>query len=46
MGLNVLLHGDGGDSFFKFPNQALQNNLMGVVALAPNKDACEFIVSW
>ncbi|TVY18252.1 hypothetical protein LARI1_G002960 [Lachnellula arida] len=37
-GLNVLLHGDGGQSFFDFPNQALQNNLMGVVVLAPNKD--------
>lgn len=37
-GLNVLLHGDGGQSFFVFPNQAVQNNLMGVVVLAPNKD--------
>ena len=37
MGLNVLLHGDGGQSFFDFPNQAVQGNLMGVVALAPNK---------
>ncbi|CAD6444784.1 0f292a56-1668-4961-9796-9e364f4d9605 [Sclerotinia trifoliorum] len=36
-GLNVLLHGDGGTSFFDFPNQAVQNNLMGVVVLAPNK---------
>ncbi|RKF57220.1 putative cyclin-like f-box protein [Golovinomyces cichoracearum] len=35
-GLNVLLHGDGGQSFFDFPNQALQDNLMGVVVLAPN----------
>ena len=38
MGLNVLLHGDGGQSFFDFPNQAVQQNLMGVVALAPNQD--------
>lgn len=37
-GLNVLLHGDGGTSFFDFPNQAVQNNLMGVVVLAPNKE--------
>ncbi|KAF7861385.1 hypothetical protein EAF04_007950 [Stromatinia cepivora] len=36
-GLNVLLHGDGGTSFFDFPNQAVQNNLMGVVVLAPNE---------
>lgn len=35
-GLNVLLHGDGGQSFFDFPNQAVQDNLMGVVVLAPN----------
>lgn len=37
-GLNVLLHGDGGTSFTDFPNQAVQNNLMGVVVLAPNKN--------
>lgn len=37
-GLNVLLHGDGGQSFFDFPNQAVQNNLMGIVILAPNKN--------
>jgi hypothetical protein len=37
-GLNVLLHGDGGTSFFDFPNQAVQNNLLGVVVLAPNKN--------
>ena len=30
MGLNVLLHGDGGQSFFDFPDQAVQGNLMGV----------------
>jgi poly(3-hydroxybutyrate) depolymerase len=34
--LNVLLHGDGGQSFFDFPNQDVQNNLMGVVVLAPD----------
>ncbi|PBP25900.1 hypothetical protein BUE80_DR003137 [Diplocarpon rosae] len=38
MGLNVLLHGDGGQSFTDFPNQAVQDNLMGVVVLAPNKE--------
>ncbi|TPX10656.1 uncharacterized protein E0L32_008390 [Thyridium curvatum] len=37
MGLNVLLHGDGGQSFFDFPNQAVQGNLMGVVVLAPSE---------
>ena len=36
MGLNVLLHGDGGQSFFNFPNQAVQTNPMGVVVLAPD----------
>jgi hypothetical protein len=36
MGMNVLLHGDGGQSFFAFPNQAVQKNLMGVVMLAPD----------
>jgi len=36
MGINVLLHGDGGQSFFDFPNQVVQQNLMGVVALAPD----------
>ncbi|KAF2006345.1 hypothetical protein P154DRAFT_482156 [Amniculicola lignicola CBS 123094] len=36
MGVNVLLHGDGGTSFFDFPNQAVQANTMGVVLLAPN----------
>lgn len=36
MGINVLLHGDGGQSFFDFPNQAVQNNLMGVALLAPD----------
>ncbi|KAK1758577.1 hypothetical protein QBC47DRAFT_145407 [Echria macrotheca] len=37
LGLNVLLHGDGGQSFFDFPNQAVQGNLMGVVVLAPSE---------
>ncbi|CZT51955.1 uncharacterized protein RSE6_13183 [Rhynchosporium secalis] len=37
MGVNLLLHGDGGQSFTDFPNQAVQNNLMGVVVLAPNQ---------
>lgn len=37
-GLNVLLHGDGGQSFFDFPNQNVQDNLMGVVVLAPNEN--------
>ncbi|KAH9814842.1 hypothetical protein DFH28DRAFT_893946 [Melampsora americana] len=35
-GINVLLHGDGGESFFDFPNQEFQNGLMGVVIMAPN----------
>ena len=35
LGLNVLLHGDGGQSFADFPNQNLQDGLMGVVVLAP-----------
>ncbi|KAK3394748.1 hypothetical protein B0H63DRAFT_517844 [Podospora didyma] len=37
LGLNVLLHGDGGQSFFDFPNQAVQGDLMGVVILAPSE---------
>lgn len=36
MGLNVLLHGDGGQPFFDFPNQAVQANLVGVMILAPD----------
>lgn len=36
LGLNVLLHGDGGQSFFDFPNQAVQKNLAGVAVLAPD----------
>jgi len=37
-GLNVLLHGDGGQSFFDFPNQAVQGSLLGVVVLAPSEN--------
>lgn len=36
--MNVLLHGDGGQSFFDFPNQGVNSNLMGVAVLAPDKD--------
>lgn len=36
MGVNVLLHGDGGQSFFDFPNQNVQANTMGVALLAPD----------
>lgn len=32
----MLLHGDGGQSFFDFPNQAVQNGLAGAVVLAPD----------
>lgn len=38
IGMNVLLHGDGGDSFFDFPNQGVNANLMGVAVLAPDKN--------
>ncbi|KAH7358502.1 hypothetical protein B0T11DRAFT_299558 [Plectosphaerella cucumerina] len=40
MGVNVLLHGDGGQSFFDFPNQGVsaQGNLAGVAVLAPNEN--------
>ena len=34
--MNVLLHGDGGQSFFDFPNQNVQANTMGVALLAPD----------
>jgi hypothetical protein len=34
----VLLHGDGGQSFFDMPNQAVQANTMGVALLAPDKN--------
>ncbi|KAF1846129.1 uncharacterized protein K460DRAFT_284693 [Cucurbitaria berberidis CBS 394.84] len=36
LGVNVLLHGDGGQSFFDMPNQNVQANTMGVALLAPN----------
>lgn len=36
LGLNVLLHGDGGQSFFDFPNQGVNSNLAGVALLAPD----------
>lgn len=38
LGANVLLHGDGGQSFFDFPNQNVQANTMGVALLAPNQN--------
>ncbi|POR33275.1 Cyclin-like F-box [Tolypocladium paradoxum] len=38
IGMNVLLHGDGGQSFFDFPNQGVKANSMGVAVLAPDKD--------
>jgi len=38
LGANVLLHGDGGQSFFDMPNQAVQANTMGVALLAPDKN--------
>ncbi|KAM3506713.1 hypothetical protein MY11210_007450 [Beauveria gryllotalpidicola] len=38
LGINVLLHGDGGQSFFAYPNQGVKSNLMGVAVLAPDKD--------
>ncbi|KAL5117158.1 hypothetical protein ACEQ8H_004983 [Pleosporales sp. CAS-2024a] len=36
LGANILLHGDGGQSFFDLPNQNVQANTMGVALLAPN----------
>ncbi|KAH9888670.1 hypothetical protein F4778DRAFT_403539 [Xylariomycetidae sp. FL2044] len=38
LGLNVLLHGDGGQSFFDFPNQGVQQNTAGVAVLAPDEN--------
>ncbi|KAJ7695437.1 hypothetical protein B0H17DRAFT_1131486 [Mycena rosella] len=38
LGLNVLFHGDGGQSFFDFPNQGVNSNLMGVALLSPDAD--------
>ncbi|KAF6826991.1 hypothetical protein CPLU01_09365 [Colletotrichum plurivorum] len=37
LGLNVLLHGDGGQSFFEMPNQGVRDGLAGVTVLAPNQ---------
>jgi predicted esterase len=37
-GVNVLLHGDGGSSFFAFPNAQLRDDLIGVALLAPNAE--------
>jgi len=36
LGINVLLHGDGGQSFFDFPNAGVSNGLIGVALLAPD----------
>ncbi|KAK1985045.1 hypothetical protein LZ30DRAFT_779370 [Colletotrichum cereale] len=36
LGLNVLLHGDGGGSFFQMPNQGVKDGLAGVAVLAPD----------
>ncbi|KAK1586165.1 uncharacterized protein LY79DRAFT_517676 [Colletotrichum navitas] len=36
LGLNVMLHGDGGESFFQMPNQGVKNGLAGVAVLAPD----------
>ncbi|MBE3047443.1 hypothetical protein IMZ48_34010, partial [Candidatus Bathyarchaeota archaeon] len=38
LGLNVLLHGDGGQSFFDFPNQGVNSGLAGVAILAPDEN--------
>lgn len=37
LGINLLLHGDGGASFSAFPNSNVQGGLAGVVVLAPNE---------
>ncbi|GLB40908.1 hypothetical protein LshimejAT787_0901230 [Lyophyllum shimeji] len=36
LGVNVLFHGDGGQSFFDFPNQGVRNGRMGVALLSPD----------
>ncbi|KAF7289935.1 Cyclin-like F-box [Mycena indigotica] len=36
LGINVLFHGDGGQSFFDFPNQGVKDGLMGVALLSPD----------
>jgi hypothetical protein len=38
LGANILLHGDGGQSFFDMPNQNIQASTMGVALLAPDKN--------
>ncbi|KAJ6590623.1 hypothetical protein DFH09DRAFT_1307163 [Mycena vulgaris] len=38
LGINVLFHGDGGQSFVDFPNQGVNSNLMGVALLSPDPD--------
>ncbi|KAJ7195828.1 hypothetical protein GGX14DRAFT_376635 [Mycena pura] len=38
LGINVLFHGDGGQSFVDFPNQGVNANLIGVALLAPDAD--------
>lgn len=38
LGANILLHGDGGQSFFDMPNQNVQANTMGVALLAPDEN--------
>ncbi|KAF7323861.1 RRM domain-containing protein [Mycena kentingensis (nom. inval.)] len=38
LGINVLFHGDGGQSFFDFPNQGVQAGLMGIAMLSPDEN--------
>ncbi|KAJ7057817.1 hypothetical protein C8F01DRAFT_1256433 [Mycena amicta] len=38
LGINVLFHGDGGQSFIDFPNQGVNAGLMGVALLAPDSN--------
>lgn len=40
LGINVLLHGDGGQTFWDFPNQDVTGGLMGVALLAPDANLC------
>jgi hypothetical protein len=42
--MNVLLHGDGGQSFLDFPNQAVQDNLMGVVIQGGFLDFTDYLL--
>ncbi|TPX63852.1 hypothetical protein SpCBS45565_g06324 [Spizellomyces sp. 'palustris'] len=46
MGLNVLLHGDGGSPFEVFPNRNLANGLMGVAVLAPKNPQSRNLPVW